>query len=124
MHHYLFLSFATTEKLGDQHSCSTIGGVAVRNFFFCLIGALALSGSSLTQDSNSNINIPDIAGMAAEGMNMKPGSLIEVLEEHAISGADLEPNSTPDEMLMREEGSWPPMFHASTFLNDLHASVP
>jgi len=96
----------------------------VRNFFFCLIGALALSGSSLAQDSNSNINIPDMAGMAPEGMNMKPGSLIEVLEQHAISGADVEPNSTPVEMLMRKEGSWTLMFHGAIFLNDLQHSGP
>ncbi len=96
----------------------------MRNFFFCLIGALALSGSSLAQDSNSNINIPDMAGMAPEGMNMKPGSLIEVLEQHAISGADVEPNSTPVEMLMRKEGSWTLMFHGAIFLNDLQHSGP
>ncbi len=96
----------------------------MRNFFFCLIGALALSGSSLAQDSNSNMNIPGMAGMAPEGMNMKPGSLIEVLEQHAISGADVEPNSTPVEMLMRKEGSWTLMFHGAIFLNDLQHSGP
>jgi len=98
--------------------------VAVRNFFFCLIGVLALSGSSLAQDSNSNMNIPDMAGMAPEAMNMKPGSLIEVLEQHAISGTDVEPNSTPVEMLMRKEGSWTLMFHGTIFLNDLQQTGP
>jgi len=98
--------------------------VAVRNFFFCLIGVLALSGSSLAQDSNSNMNIPDMAGMAPEAMNMKPGSLIEVLEQHAISGTDVEPNSTPVEMLMRKEGSWTLMFHGAIFLNDLQQTGP
>ena len=96
----------------------------MRNFFFCLIGVLALSGSSLAQDSNSNMNIPDMAGMAPEAMNMKPGSLIEVLEQHAISGTDVEPNSTPVEMLMRKEGSWTLMFHGAIFLNDLQHSGP
>lgn len=96
----------------------------MRNFFFCLIGVLALSGSSLAQDSNSNMNIPDMAGMAPEAMNMKPGSLIEVLEQHAISGTDVEPNSTPVEMLMRKEGSWTLMFHGTIFLNDLQQTGP
>ena len=96
----------------------------MRNFFFCLIGVLALSGSSLAQDSNSNMNIPDMAGMAPEAMNMKPGSLIEVLEQHAISGTDVEPNSTPVEMLMRKEGSWTLMFHGAIFLNDLQQTGP
>jgi hypothetical protein len=94
-----------------------MGGVAVRNFFFCLIGALALSSSPLAQDSNS-----DMAGMAPE--DLKPGSLIEVLEQHAISGTDAEPNSTPFEMLMRKEGNWMLMFHGAVFLNDLQQTGP
>ncbi len=70
------------------------------------------------------MNIPDMAGMAPEAMNMKPGSLIEVLEQHAISGTDVEPNSTPVEMLMRKEGSWTLMFHGTIFLNDLQQTGP
>lgn len=96
----------------------------MRNFFFGLIAALALTGASLAQDSNSNMNMPGMAGMEPDKMNMKPFSLIEVLEQHAISGTDAEPNSTPFEMLMRKEGDWMLMFHGAIFLNDLQQSGP
>src|SRR5260370_1528900 len=68
--------------------------------------------------------MPGMAGMGPDEMNMKPASLIELLEQHAISGTDVEPNSTPFEMLMRKEGSWMLMFHGAVFLNDLQQTGP
>jgi hypothetical protein len=96
----------------------------VRNFFFYLIAALILSCSSLAQDPNHSMNMPGMSGMVADNMNMQPSSLIELLEQHATSGTDAEPISTPFEMLMRKKGNWMLMFHGEVFLNELQQTGP
>ena len=96
----------------------------MRNFPLYLSVALFLCCSSAAQDSNHTMNMPGMSGMGPDDMNMKPGSLIEALEQHAISGTDVEPNSTPLEMLMRKEGSWTLMFHGAVFLNELQQTGP
>src|SRR5438309_4551795 len=55
---------------------------------------------------------------------MKSGSLIDQIEQHAISGTDVEPNSTVTEMLMRRVGTWTLMFHGEIFLNELQQTGP
>jgi hypothetical protein len=96
--------------------------VAVRNFIFCLIVAFALSSLSLAQNSgaqDSNHGMQGMSGMAPEAMKMQPNSLTELVQQHATSGTDAEPSSTPLEMLMRKEGNWMLMFHGEVFLNDV-----
>jgi len=96
----------------------------VRNFSFYLIVVLATSCLSLAQDSgrqdsNHNMNMPGMSGMAPDHMHMQSTSLIDAIEQHAISGTDVEPNSTPSQMLMRQKGNWTLMFHGAIFLNDI-----
>jgi hypothetical protein len=57
-------------------------------------------------------------------MHMAPHSLIDFLEQHAISGTDAEPNSTPIPMLMARQHGWMLMFHGEGFLSDIQQSGP
>lgn len=77
-----------------------------------------LSIAVLSQSTNNGMNMP--------GMNMDHASqnLIGIFEQHAISGTDVEPSSTPLEMLMRRHGSWTFMFHGEAFVNELQQSGP
>jgi hypothetical protein len=59
-----------------------------------------------------------------EGMQMSPQSLIEAVKEHATSGRDAEPASTPVPMLMKAKGCWMLMFHGVAFLNEVQQSGP
>ncbi len=95
----------------------------MRNFFLYLIVAGALSSSLLAQDSQHDMNMPGMTGMPPD-MNMQPSSLIEALEQHATSGTDAEPKSTPSAMLMRKSGDWMLMFHGTVFINEVQQSGP
>ena len=95
----------------------------MRNLFFYLITSVALSCSLLAQDSNHDMNMPGMSGTSPD-MNMQPSSLIEKLEQHASSGTDAEPNSTPSVMLMRKSGNWMLMFHGTVFVNEVQQSGP
>jgi len=57
--------------------------------------------------------------MAHGEMHMQAGSLIEAIENHVVSGTDLEPGSTPVHMLMTTRGPWTFMFHGEAFINEL-----
>jgi hypothetical protein len=96
----------------------------VRNLLFCLIVAMASALSCLGQDSNHNMDMPGMSGMAMSNMNMQPGSLLELMEQHQTSGTDAEPNSTPSAMLMTQRGKWTFMFHGVVFLNDIQQTGP
>jgi hypothetical protein len=94
-------------------------------------------GPSIAQDARQDVDMPahhesnqstqnmsDMSGMIDPMMSMKSNSLIELLQQHATSGTDAEPNSTPFEMLMTTKGSWKFMFHGVAFLNDIQQSGP
>lgn len=55
-------------------------------------------------------------------MDMKSYSFISSLLQHATSGTDAEPNSTPFPMLMTTQGRWTLMFHGEGFLGELQQS--
>jgi hypothetical protein len=55
---------------------------------------------------------------------MKSQSLIQKVQEHAISGTDVEPDSTPRRMLMTMKGNWMLMFHGEGFVADIQQSGP
>jgi hypothetical protein len=56
--------------------------------------------------------------------SMQAPSMIEVLEQHATSGTDAEPASTPAAMLMHKEGNWMLMFHGEAFINEIQQTGP
>jgi hypothetical protein len=103
----------------------------VRNLAFYFIVTLAVNCSARAQDSgapdsNHEMNIPGMSDMTPRKVDMKmqPDSLTELLEQHAISGTDVQPTSTPLEMFMRQKGSWTLMFHGEVFLNEVQQSGP
>jgi hypothetical protein len=65
-------------------------------------------------------------GMTATDVGMKSdsGSLIALIEQHTSSGTDLQPISTPSEMLMKQFGSWTFMLHGEVFVSDIQQSGP
>lgn len=76
------------------------------------------------QDSTSSkMDMPGMQSMS-HVTTMKASSLLESIEQHAISGTDVEANSTPTQMFMRQAGSWTLMFHGEFFLNELQQTGP
>jgi hypothetical protein len=88
-------------------------------FLIALTGILVLP--SIAQDAPQ---ADGMSGMMGNRMTMAPHSLIALLAQHATSGTDAEPNSTPFQMLMTMKGSWTLMFHGEAFLNDIQQSGP
>ena len=93
------------------------------------LSSLAQEGSKpsspgQTQTGESMENMPGMGSALQPTMNGQPNSLIDLLEQHATSGTDAEPNSTPLEMLMRKEGTWMLMFHGEVFLNEIQQTGP
>ena len=76
-----------------------------------------LCARALSQESHDHMHMP--------GMNMPvTASLVDLVQHHAISGTDVEPISTPAEMLMWQRGKWSLMFHGEVFLNEIQQSGP
>jgi hypothetical protein len=48
---------------------------------------------------------------------MQPGSLIDEILQHSLSGTSVEPSSTAADMLMTTKGTWGLMLHGVPFLN-------
>ena len=84
--------------------------------------AVVLSLSGWAQDVNPNTL--DMAGMSGMDHEPETESLINIFEQHASSGTDIEPISTPSAMLMHVHGSWTFMFHGEAFLNELQQTGP
>ena len=58
------------------------------------------------------------------GMHMQPTTLSEEVEQHSLSGTDVEPLATPVPMLMTMKNNWMLMLHGVAFLNDVQQSGP
>ena len=93
---------------------------------FTVSSHLALAGDGGAERNLSGQN-PSMPGMTEEemshhSMTMKPQSLIGSLLQHATSGTDAEPDSTPFPMLMTTRGSWTLMLHGEAFLSEIQQS--
>jgi len=77
-------------------------------------------------DMNQNNDKDQMPGMkmSKHAGAMESHSLIEFLQQHASSGTDAEPDSTPLEMLMATRKNWTFMFHGEAFLADIQQSGP
>jgi hypothetical protein len=111
----------------------------LRNMLWVSLIAIA---PSVAQNARDNMNMSaqnqpsqamqDMSGMSGmsdqgtgkHGMNMESHSLIELLQHHATSGTDAEPNSTLFEMLMAAKGSWTFMVHGQGFLTEVQQTGP
>jgi hypothetical protein len=79
--------------------------------------------SAHAESNQTTQKMPDMR-MSDQMMRMKSHSLLELLQQHATSGTDAEPNSTPFEMLMTTKRDWTLMFHGEGFLADIQQSSP
>jgi hypothetical protein len=71
------------------------------------------------QQKDGNDSMQEMAGMHTE-----PTTLSEEVEQHSLSGTDVEPFSTPVSMLMAVKNSWMLMLHGVAFLNDVQQNGP
>lgn len=102
-------------------------------FALAVTSLLVSSQLALAQDGGPDMNMSwqgsSMPGMA-EGemgdhqMSMKPQSLTASLLQHATSGTDAEPDSTPIPMLMTTRGRWTLMLHGEAFLSEAQQSGP
>src|ERR1700749_3164627 len=107
----------------------------MRSIWTILLFFLLSRGLSNGQDTRNDMpahsepnqttqGMPGMSRMRNQTMSMESHTLIELLQHHATSGTDAEPNSTPFEMLMTMKGSWTFMFHGEAFLNEIQQSGP
>ena len=88
-----------------------------------VLPAAGQTSGEVMDESGPSHSMPGMSG-TTDMITMKPASLIESLKQHATSGTDAEPVSTPFEMLMTSKGSWTLMFHGEAFLIDEQQSGP
>jgi hypothetical protein len=82
---------------------------------------------SLAQKAHQAKDMPGMSATSGphdHAMPMRPRSLIELLEQHETAGTDVQPISTPHDMLMTQKGSWTFMFHGDAFLAATQQSGP
>lgn len=102
---------------------------SIQNSLFFLLFFACLSAGQDTQQKmdmsapNDSNQMPEMSAPHNPPI-MGASSLIELLQQHATSGTDAEPSSTPLSMLMAKQGSWMFMFHGEAFLNDIQQSGP
>ena len=92
----------------------------LRNCLIATVLALA-SLSAAGQSSQPDMKMPE---MSMPGIEDSSNSLINVFEQHLSSGTDVEPISTPREMLMWKKGAWMFMLHGTVFLNEIQQTGP
>ena len=92
----------------------------LRNYWLAMALTL-LSLSAVGQSSHSDMKMPE---MNMPGIEDSSDSLISVFEQHLSSGTDVEPISTPREMLMWKKGAWMFMLHGTVFLNEIQQTGP
>ena len=95
----------------------------MRTFVFFFITVLIAANISVAQsDTHSTQAMAEHAGHMS--MNGGPSSFIDLIEQHATAGTDVEPISTPQNMLMTTRGEWMFMLHGVAFLNDTQQTGP
>ena len=87
---------------------------------FTLLAVLRLH--SVAQKQDHEMNMPGMHDM--HGMQSSTSNMITNLEQHTVSGTDLEPSSTPSGMIMLHWRSWMLMFHGEAFINEVQQSGP
>jgi hypothetical protein len=96
---------------------------AVLCLLWLILSVCVLRAQDSTADS-PNMDMSGIDVMSQGQMGMESHSLTQTIVQHASSGTDAGPNSTPTEMLMMRKGSWTLMFHGEVFLNDIQQTGP
>lgn len=80
-------------------------------------------GISPTEQTDSNVAMPDMQGMQ-HGTHHQPATFIDEILHHSTTGTSAQPNSTAEPMIMRPMGNWLFMFHGTAFQNTLQQTGP
>jgi hypothetical protein len=99
----------------------------VRTFVLLLalcITAICSTGQSGSLAVRTDADPQDMSGMKMDGMNMESHPMIQLIEHHAMVGTDVEPNSTPFDMLMTSKGNWTLMLHGVAFISEVQQTGP
>ncbi len=97
---------------------------------FCGVAISAAQDAPPKNNGQSDQDMQNMPGMShapqsgkpVKQMSMETHSLLELAQQHTVSGTDAEPNSTPVEMLMAAKRNWTFMFHGEAFLADIQQS--
>lgn len=91
-------------------------------FFLAAVSITANISAAQNDSPSAQGGMPEHAGH----MSMSIGSptLIELIQQHATAGTDVQPISTPQNMLMTTRGKWMFMLHGVAFLNDTQQTGP
>ncbi len=96
----------------------------MRTFVFFFITVFITATMSVAQSDTH----PPQGGMPEHAAHMSmsgsSSSLVGLIEQHATAGTDVEPISTPQNMLMTTRGDWMFMLHGVAFLNDTQQTGP
>jgi hypothetical protein len=84
---------------------------------------LFIPAAAAAQQSGNDEKMPGMSMPQHSVMKMAPDNFLQRIEQHAGSGTNAEPNSTPLPMLMTTKGPWMLMFHSTVFLTDLQQST-
>ena len=96
----------------------------MRTFRFFLVAVFITANTSVAQNDphSTQSGMPEPASHMS--MSMGSSSLIDLIEQHATAGTDLQPSSTPVGMLMTTRSDWTFMLHGVAFLNDTQQTGP
>src|SRR5215831_6608260 len=109
------IRFSTGPGFQPNQVFNQTRGSMLRNCWLAMMLTL-VSLSAVGQSSQHDMKMPE---MSMPGIEDSPDSLLNVFEQHLSSGTDVEPISTPREMLMWKKGAWMFMFHGTVFLNEI-----
>jgi hypothetical protein len=130
-----FLARRTIIRLLTAEVAVRVSRFLIFSIFILMYGLCAAQDSApsdqmpLGMDHDPR-NAADISHHQMQSSPMQPGtmvkshSFIQQIEEHAISGTDVEPNATPHPMLMAMRDGWVLMLHGEAFLVDTQQSGP
>ena len=85
-----------------------------------ILGSWALASDAQKEEPQHE----SMPGMAHDHGEHAPANLIEDILHHDSSGTTVQPNSTPEPMLMIKRGKWELMLHGVAFLNMLQQTGP
>ena len=87
--------------------------------FLVFVSPASAQDDGVDMNMSDQASTPQMNGMGSGKSHMQSHSFVASILQHAISGTDAEPISTPTSMLMTTKAGWTIMFHGEAFLNDV-----
>src|SRR5690242_14614277 len=96
----------------------------MRTFVFFIAAVFITAKISVAQNGTDSTQSGMPEHVSHTSMSTGSSSLVDLIEQHATAGTDLEPISTAQNMLMTMRGSWMFMLHGVAFLNSTQQTGP